>query len=80
MKNIAMFAGAKARDLVLQHLNAPGNVFNLQSDAHTAFDNLKWGIEAQVENGKVLISKCHYANITHCALSGQVYLQEGSFG
>ncbi|KAF5376509.1 hypothetical protein D9615_008688 [Tricholomella constricta] len=53
MKCIAMFAGEQVRDLVQQHLNGPGNVFNLESNVHTAFDNLKWGIEAQVDNGKV---------------------------
>jgi hypothetical protein len=45
-----MFAGTATWDLVLQHLNDLGNVMNLQGDAHTAYDNLRWGIEAQVEN------------------------------
>jgi hypothetical protein len=53
MKCIAMFAGTAARDLVLQHLNDLGNLMNLQSDAHTAYDNLRWGIEARMENGTV---------------------------
>ena len=48
-----MFAGTATRDLVLQYLNDLGNLMNLQSDAQTAYDDLQWGIEAQVENGTV---------------------------
>ena len=48
-----MFAGDETRDLVIQHLNGVGNVMNLQSDAHNAYDYLKWGIEAQDDNGTV---------------------------
>ena len=48
-----MLAGATAADDVVQHLNKIGNVMNMQQDAHTAYDNLKWGIEAKEESGKV---------------------------
>ena len=48
-----MFAGTATRDFVLQHMNDLGNLMNLQADAYTAYDNLRWGIEAQVENEKV---------------------------
>ena len=48
-----MFAGNEVRDLVIQHVNGIGNVVNLQSDAHAAYDELKWGIEAQDDNGTV---------------------------
>jgi len=54
LKCIAMFAGERVRDLVIQYLNHTGNVMNIQSDAHTAYDSLRWGIEAQShDNGKV---------------------------
>ena len=48
-----MFAGTATRDLVLRHLNDLGNVMNLQADAHSDYDTLLWGIEAQVENETV---------------------------
>ena len=50
---IAMFAGPSAVKLIRQHLNGVSNVMNLQLDAHKAFDDSKWGIEAQVDNGVV---------------------------
>lgn len=54
LKCIAMFAGNRVRDLVIRYLNDTGNVMNIQSDAHTSYDNLKWGIEAHSDgNGKV---------------------------
>jgi len=49
-----MFAGTATRDLVLQHLNGLGNLMNLQADAHNAYDSLRCGIEAQVENETVI--------------------------
>ena len=49
-----MFAGAAAANDVARHLNKIGNVMNMQQDALTAYDNLKWGIEAQeFESGEV---------------------------
>jgi hypothetical protein len=48
-----MFAGAAAANDVVRHLNTIGNVMNLQQDAHTAYDNLMWGIEAKEEGGEV---------------------------
>jgi len=48
-----MFAGSATRDLVVQHLNDIGNAMNLQTDAHTSYDNLRWGIEAIDNNGEV---------------------------
>ncbi|KAK2462249.1 hypothetical protein APHAL10511_005745 [Amanita phalloides] len=53
MKCIAMFAGTAVRDLILRHLNGLGNVMNVESNAHTAYDDLKWGIEGQTEKGTV---------------------------
>ena len=66
LKCIAMFAGTATRDLVLQHLNGVGNVMNLQADAHTAFDDLKWGIEAENKNGKVCRMSWTYYDMTDC--------------
>jgi hypothetical protein len=48
-----MFAGNETRDLVIQHLNGLGNAVNLERNAHLAYDELKWGIEAQDDNGTV---------------------------
>lgn len=48
-----MFAGAAARDDVVNHVNNIGNVMNLQQDAHTSYDKLRWGIEAEEEDGEV---------------------------
>ena len=48
-----MFAGAAAANDVAQHLNTIGNAMNMQQDAHTAYDNLMWGIEAKEEGGEV---------------------------
>ncbi|KAF5374130.1 hypothetical protein D9615_008842 [Tricholomella constricta] len=53
LKCIAMFAGNEARDLVVQHLNAIGNVMNLEKNAHEAYNDLQWGIEAWNEDGMV---------------------------
>lgn len=41
-----MFAGDEVRNYVIEHLNSPGNVINLQSDTQDAFDKLFWSIEA----------------------------------
>ena len=48
-----MFAGETARNDVARHLNTIGNVMNLENNSHTAYDNLRWGIEAKTENGQV---------------------------
>ena len=48
-----MFAGTTTRDFVLRHLNDLGNLMNFEANAHTAYDDLWWGIEAQVENETV---------------------------
>ena len=53
IKRIAMFAGTAVRDLVLRQSNDLGNLMLIQSDAHTAYDDIYWGIEALNENGKV---------------------------
>jgi hypothetical protein len=48
-----MLAGPAVKDLILQQLNGIGNAINIQVDAHTAYHNLKWGIEARNDNGTV---------------------------
>ena len=48
-----MFAGAAIRDDVVSHLNNIGNAMNLEQNAHTSYDKLKWGIEANEEGGEV---------------------------
>jgi hypothetical protein len=53
LRCIAMLAGTSAIRLIHEHLDGIGNVMNLQSDAHKSFDDLKWGIEAQEDNGTV---------------------------
>jgi hypothetical protein len=48
-----MMAGPAIRDLVVENLNTPGNVMNLQSDAHSAYDDIEWGIEGRKRGQKV---------------------------
>ena len=48
-----MFAGAAARNDVVRHLNNIGNAMNMELNAHTSYDELRWGIEAKEEGGKV---------------------------
>ncbi|KAF8576101.1 hypothetical protein K439DRAFT_1664763 [Ramaria rubella] len=50
---ISMFAGEKTMKGVVEHLNSIGNAMNVQSDAHTMYDKLWWGMEAQECDGKV---------------------------
>lgn len=42
-----MFAGQKIANLATSDLSSVQNVMNMQSDAHVAFDELCWGIEAK---------------------------------
>jgi len=65
IKCIAMFAGTAVRDLVTEQLNDLGNYINIQSDAHTAYDDIFWGIEAHNENGMVRFSSLTCFAITH---------------
>jgi hypothetical protein len=60
-----MLAGTAVRDLVLEQLNDLGNLVNLQSDAHTAYNNIRWGIEARNENGTVGSSCLTCFDATH---------------
>jgi len=48
-----MFAGAAAANDIAQHLNTISNAMNLEQNAHTAYNNLMWGIEAREEGGEV---------------------------
>ena len=48
-----MLAGTAVRDLVLQQLNGLGNLMNLESNAHTAYNNIKWAIEGRDTIGEV---------------------------
>jgi hypothetical protein len=71
-----MFAGDEARDLVIQHLNGLGNVVNLQKYVLETYDNLRWGIEAQIDNGKVPIEVSCVLNsdMAHRGVPGQIRL------
>ena len=53
-----MFAGVTAANDVARHPYTIGNVMNLEQNAHTAYDNLMWGIEAKEEGGEVRF--CQY--------------------
>jgi len=48
-----MLAGPAVSDLVMKQLNGIGNVMNMETNAHAAYNNLKWGIEACNNNGTV---------------------------
>jgi hypothetical protein len=50
-----MLARPEVSNLVMQNLNGIGNFVNMQQDAHAAYDDLKWGIEAYDDNGTVRI-------------------------
>ena len=52
-----MFAGAAAANDVARHLNTIGNAMNMEQNAHAAYDNLMWGIEAKEEGGEVRFRK-----------------------
>jgi hypothetical protein len=60
-----MLAGTTVRDLVLEQLNDLGNLMNIETNAHTAYDDIFWGIEAHNENGVVRFSSLTYFAITH---------------
>ncbi|KAF8330338.1 uncharacterized protein EI90DRAFT_2922141 [Cantharellus anzutake] len=53
IKCIAMLAGTAVRDLVLEQLDDLGNLIHVESNAHAAYDDIYWGIEARNENGKI---------------------------
>jgi hypothetical protein len=58
-----MFAGTATSKLVMDELNGIGNVMNLESNAHTAYDNLIWGIEAQKDGEMVrlqMLTCCYH--------------------
>ncbi|KAH9970929.1 hypothetical protein BJV74DRAFT_783921 [Russula compacta] len=75
IKCIAMLAGTAVRDFVVKQLNGPGNLMNIQSDTHTAYDDILWGIEAREENG---IVKYIYRNVPSSAESpGIIRLNDG---
>ena len=48
-----MFAGPAARNQVIRNLNDIGNVMNMELNAHAFYDDLRWGIKAKEEGGKV---------------------------
>jgi len=56
----------------MQHLNDTGNVMNLQADAHTAYDDLEWGIEAQ-EDARMV--KYIYRRVPHTTARGPVSIR-----
>ncbi|KAF8325089.1 uncharacterized protein EI90DRAFT_3129205 [Cantharellus anzutake] len=65
IKCIAMLAGTAVRDLVLEQLNDLGNLLHIELNAHVAYDDIHWGIEALNENGVVRFSSSTYFAITH---------------
>ena len=48
-----MFAGAAARDEVIDNLNSISNVMNMEQNALTDYDGFLWGIEAKEEGRHV---------------------------
>ncbi|KAF8330341.1 uncharacterized protein EI90DRAFT_3124374 [Cantharellus anzutake] len=72
IKCIAMLAGTAVCDLVLEQLNGPGNLMLIQSDAHTAYDNIRWGIEARNENGMV---KYIYRRVPYSTAKGPGFIR-----
>ncbi|KAH9977546.1 hypothetical protein BJV74DRAFT_860371 [Russula compacta] len=75
IKCIAMLAGTAVRDLVVKQLNGPGNLMNIESNTHTAYNDILWGIEAREENGMV---KYIYRNVPSSAENtGIIRLKDG---
>lgn len=53
VRAIHMFMGKENQSLkVLENINSPINAINLQSDAHSSFAKLNWGIEAKEDDDK----------------------------
>lgn len=51
---IESFTGGQlSTEHVIENIGHPRNAFNVQSDAHDFFDELKWGIEAITVNEEV---------------------------
>ena len=51
---IEAFTGKEvSAEMIRQNIHSPRNAFNVETDAHEAFDNLTWGIEAVDVNGEV---------------------------
>jgi hypothetical protein len=47
---IERFTGCQiTAEHVSANINDPRNVFNVQADAHEFYDNLSWGIKAQIQ-------------------------------
>jgi hypothetical protein len=73
----------------MQQSNSLGNVMNIEANAQTAYDNLKWGIHAKTDNGTVrnktsiciettyLVSKVKYTyrRVPYTALSGPGFIK-----
>ncbi|KAF8330340.1 uncharacterized protein EI90DRAFT_2922256 [Cantharellus anzutake] len=68
---IAMFAGAAVRDIVLEQLNGLGNLIHIESNAHAAYGDIRWGIEARNENGKV---KYIYRRVPYLTAKGPGFI------
>jgi hypothetical protein len=65
MKCIGMFAGMRTAEVVREKVNGLGNVMNIESNAHTSYGDLFWGIEARVDNGTVRIYSPMPADLTY---------------
>ena len=52
-----MLAGVATANDVSRHLNTIGSAMNMEQNAHTAYDNLMWGIEAEEDGGEVQFPK-----------------------
>ncbi|KAH9975650.1 hypothetical protein BJV74DRAFT_888762 [Russula compacta] len=70
-----MLAGTAVCDLVVEQLNDPSNLVNIDSIIHTAYYDILWGIEAREENGMV---KYIYRNVPSSAETlGIIRLKDG---
>ncbi|KAK2459975.1 hypothetical protein APHAL10511_007981 [Amanita phalloides] len=77
LKCIAMFAGEETRNEVMSHLNGIGNGMNLETNVHSAYDDLEWAIEARDEAGRV---KYIYRRVPFSSVPGPkpVQLKDGN--
>jgi len=69
-----MFAGPATRELVINNLNDVKNVMNIEGNAQTAYDKLKWGIEAKTIEGKIPQVKYIYRRVPRTDQPGPGYI------
>ncbi|KIM40957.1 hypothetical protein M413DRAFT_28064 [Hebeloma cylindrosporum] len=75
---IAMLAGTKIGDLVVEHLHGIGNIMNLECNATAAYDDFKWAIQAmEAGDGKVTYTFRKFVGKKDSPSPGLINLRDG---